>query len=114
MATKVASEMLIKIKELRILSSDVGQQLEDDGLPITDIPKEQLFGNNIKNIVTAVEMLLRYEPSERPSLRLKKDIPDSYINLDKVGKTKQGQKQAAKLSRIKELIQYVEQNYNEV
>ena len=31
MATVVASEMLTQIKELRILSSDVSQKIEEDG-----------------------------------------------------------------------------------
>ncbi len=114
MATGIASEMLIKIKELRNVSSEVSQKLEEDGMPITDIPKEQLFNYNIKSIINAVEIILRYEPSERPTMRLKKDIPDAYVNLDKVKKTKQGMARTAELERVRALIQFVEQHYSEV
>ncbi len=106
-----ASETLQRIKELRNLASDTERKLEKDGIPITSIPKEQLFNYNIRSLISAVEALLRNEPSEKPTLRLEKDIPDAYTNLGKLANTPQGKLNTENLNRIKELISYIEQNY---
>ena len=58
-----ASEVLQKVKELRNLANEVEQRLEKDGLSITNISKAQLFDYNIKNIIGAVESLLRNKTS---------------------------------------------------
>lgn len=110
----INNEVLTKLKELRNLSNDCQRKLETNGLPITDLPKAQLFDCNIKDIVSAVEALLRNEPSERPELRLQKGIPDSYINIDKVKKTNPGKLCSVELDRIKELIQYIEGIYKQL
>ncbi|MBI2148613.1 hypothetical protein HYU23_02945 [Candidatus Woesearchaeota archaeon] len=105
------TEVLDKIKELRNISSDTEQKLEKDGLSITSIPKEQLFNHNIKNIIAAIEALLRNEPSERPILRLEKEIPDLYNNLNKLKETPAGRLNSEKLDKIKDSIVFIEKIY---
>ncbi len=106
-----ASVTLQKIKELRNISNDTIQRLEKDGVSITDIPKAQLFDNNIKNIITAIEALLRNEPSERPVMRLERDIPDAYVNIGKIKNTAAGRLNSNSLDKMKELIGFLEQTY---
>ena len=107
-------EILNIIKELRNLSPEVDKKLEMDGLSLTNIPKEQLFTYNIKSIITAIEAMLRNEPSEKHIIRLEKDIPDSYNNIRKIQETSQGKLNSTSLSRIKELIKNIEQNYQKL
>ena len=109
-----ASEVLQKVKELRNLANEVEQRLEKDGLSITNISKAQLFDYNIKNIIGAVESLLRNEPSEKPNLRLEKDLPDAYNNIKKIKETAPGRLNAQHLDRIHELVSYFEQNYKRI
>jgi|SRR3989344_1736084 len=111
MESTIPKQALIKLKDLKILTGQLNQKLEDDGMPITDIPKEQLFAYNLKSITSSVESLLRNEPSERPILRLKKDIPDALVNLDKVMQTVPGRKNSIELERIKQIVKFFEQNY---
>lgn len=106
-----ASEVLMKIKELRNLTSETEKRLEKDGLSITSIPKEQLFNYNIRSMISAVESILRNEPAEKPTLRLEKDIPDAYSNLKKIRETQPGKMHSTALDKIEELIRYIEQNY---
>lgn len=105
------SEVLVKIKELRNLASEAEKKLEKDGLSITNIPKEQLFNHNIKNIIGAIEILLRNEPAERAIFRLEKEIPDTYNNITKLKETSPGRLNSTHLDKIKELVNYLEQNY---
>lgn len=107
----LASDMLEKIKELRNLANETSKRLEEGGLSITNIPKEQLFNYNIKSIIDSIEALLRNEPSEKPILRLEKEIPDVHTNIKKLQATPQGKTNSTALSRIKEVIEYIEQNY---
>lgn len=107
----LASDMLEKIKELRNLANETSQRLEREGMSITNISKEQLFNHNIKSMIDSIEALLRNEPSERPILRLEKEIPDSHINLKKMQETPQGRSNSASLARIKDIINHIEQNY---
>ena len=106
-----ASTTLQKIKELRNISNETVQKLERDGMSITDMPTSQLFDNNIKNILTAIEALLRNEPSEKPIMRLDRDIPDSYSNISKIKNTPAGRLNSTSLDKMKELIGFLEQNY---
>jgi hypothetical protein len=110
MVTNLTAETLIKIKELRNLSIAVDRKLEDNGMPITNIEKEQLFNYNVKSIISAVESLLRNESQERAKIRLEKDIPDAYSNLKKVKESKEGRTFAADLDKIKEIIAHIERN----
>ncbi len=109
-----STEVLEKLKELRNIAYETEQLLERSGLSITDMSKAQLFDYNIKNIIGSTEAILRNEAPERPMLRLQKDIPDSYINLDKLSKTNPGKLNSAQLNRIKELIGYIESVYSEL
>jgi len=111
MENLIKKEVLEKLKDLKVLSGELSYQLEDEGLSITHMAKEQLFSHNLKSIIISVESLLRNEPSERAILRLKKDIPETYSNINKVLETDQGKKRRQKLEKIKEIIQYVEKNY---
>ncbi len=104
-------DILDKLKELRNLSSETSEKLEIDGLSITNIPKEQLFAYNIKSIISSVEALLRNEPSEKPFLRLEKDIPDAFVNLKKLKDTPQGRLNSASLQLIEEIIKIIERDY---
>lgn len=105
------SDMLDKIKELRNIANEIHQKLEQDGLSITNIPKEQLFNYNIKNIIGAIESLLRNEPPERSNLRLEKEIPDAFNNIKKLQETQAGRTNSESLARIKDLINNIELNY---
>ena len=105
--------MLAKLKELRNIASETEKQLGNSGMSITNIQKEQLFNHNIKNIVDAIEGLLRNEPSERHHIRLEKEIPDSYVNIKKLKETQQG-KGNQNLEKIKEIIYFFEGKYREI
>lgn len=105
------NEVLGKIKELRNISSNAELNLERDGISITSISKEQLFNHNIKNIISAVEGLLRNEPPERHTIRLVKEIPDCYNNITKVKETPAGKMNATHLDNMKQLIDYFEKVY---
>lgn len=107
-------EVLNKLKELKELSNEISNSLEKDGIPITDINKEMLFENNIKNSITAIESLLRNEPSERHVMRLKKEIPDSYKNIQELKKTNAGKLNSIELEKLKSLINYFEQVYERI
>lgn len=109
-----SQEILSRTKELKNLSKETSRKLEQDGLSITFIPKEQLFTYNIKSMIETVEALVRNEPSERLKIRLGKDIPDSYLNLKKVESTPQGKSNAESLRKIKEIIQFIEENYAKI
>ena len=106
-----SQEVLDKIKELRNLGSETEKQLEKDGMKITNISKEQLFNHNIKNIISAIEALLRNEPSERPIMRLEREIPDSYNNITKMKETPPGRLNAVGLDKIKDIIDHLERVY---
>ena len=112
------TELLSKLKELKDLSRGVYIQLEEDGLKVSDpkagIAKEQLFQSNIKNVVSAVEGLLRGEAAERHLVRLKKEFPDSLINIKKVKEVNAGMKNRESLMRIEALLTYLENNYQEL
>jgi len=110
----ISNEVLVKIKELRNIAYETDQSLERSGLSITDVPKAQLFDNNIKNIIGAIESLLRNEAVERPILRLKKDVPDAYLNISKIKKTNPGSLNSVNLDRIKQLIEYLEDVYDKI
>ncbi len=105
------AEVLDKIKELRNTANEVVIKLERDGLSITNIPKAQLFDYNIKNIIGSVESMLRNEPPEKAVLRLEKEIPDLYNNIKKIKETAPGRLNAEHLDKIKQLVEYIEQNY---
>jgi len=94
-------EILAKLKELRILANQTEIDLEQAGISITYIPKEQLFSNNIRKIITATESLLRQESKEGHCLRLGRDIPDAYKNIEEVRKTPQGKAQTQNFSKLK-------------
>ena len=104
-------EVLDKIKELRNISNEIEKKLEKDGLSITNIPKEQLFNHNIKNIIGAIEGILRNEPPERHTLRLEKEFPDAYNNITKIKEAAAGKINSTHLDKIKELISYLENSY---
>lgn len=104
-------EVLGKIKELKNIASETEVKLEKDGMSITNISKEQLFNHNIKNIISSIEALLRNEPSERPIMRLEREIPDSYNNLTKIKETPPGRLNASSLDKIKEIITDLEKVY---
>lgn len=104
-------EILDKIKELRNLSKETSKKLEEGGLSITFIPKEQLFKYNVSSIIESVEGLVRNEPQERFFIRLGKDIPDAYTNLKKLEETPQGKDNAESIKKIREIIKYIEENY---
>ncbi len=105
------SDILNKIKELRNLANETQKELEQNGLSITNIPKEQLFNYNIKNIIGAIESLLRNESPEKSNFRLEKEIPDAYKNIKKLQDTPQGITTSESLARIKEIISMIELNY---
>ena len=104
-------EVLDKIKELRNLSNQIEKRLEKDGLSITNIPKEQLFNHNIKNIIGAMEGLLRNEPQERHVIRLEKEIPDAYNNINKIKESAPGRLNSVHLDNIKDLVTFLEKAY---
>ena len=106
-------EVLRRLSELKIVAGETEKKLENDGLSITNIQKEQLFNHNIKNIINAVEGLLRNEPSEKHVFRLEKEIPDSYVNINKLKNTPQGELNN-NLERLKDLISYFESNYKQL
>ncbi len=105
------NEVLGKIKELRNLSNETEINLEKSGLSITSIAKEQLFNYNIKNIISAVEGILRNEPAERHTIRLVKEIPDAYNNITKIKETPPGKANTTHLDKVKQLISYLEKAY---
>ncbi len=107
----IAAETLTKIKELRNVANDTENKLEKDGISITDINKGQLFDQNIKNIISSVEGLLRNEPSERHCLRLEQELPTTYKNIHQLKETSAGRLNAQNLERIKELVGYIEKNF---
>ena len=109
-----STEVLDKLKELRNLSNETEIKLEKSGLSITNIPKEQLFNHNIKNTINAIEALLRNEPAERHTIRLQREFPDSYINIDKIKQTPSGKLHAENLDRIRGIIQLIEKNYQKI
>jgi len=106
-------EVLVKLKELKFVASEAEKQLDNSGMSITNLQKEQLFNHNVKNIVNAIEGLLRNEPSERHHFRLEKEIPDSYVNIKKLKDTPQGRNNVH-LDRIKDLVSYFEGVYREI
>ncbi|MBS3168160.1 hypothetical protein J4216_03490 [Candidatus Woesearchaeota archaeon] len=108
------NQILQKVRELRNLASETERALEESGISITYIPKEQLFSNNIKKIISAVEGLLRQEPREKHTLRLKTDIQDSYKNIKEIKQTDQGKKHSSKLDKIKELVEFLEKIYEKI
>ena len=112
------NELLSKLKELKDLSRDVYIELEENGLKITDshagIAKEHLFNSNLKDIVGAVEGLLRGEPSERHTVRLEKALPDSLVNLKKVKASRASLRSMDRLERIEALLGYLENNYRDL
>ncbi len=108
------TEILGKLKELRNAATETEVALENSGISITYIPKAQLFSNNIRNIIGAIETLMRQEQKERQTFRLERDIPDSYKNITEVKSTPQGKQHAAKLDKLKELINYFEKIYKSI
>src|SRR3989344_98398 len=100
--------MIEKLKELKEVSYKLEANLENEGLNITNLNKEQLFRYNIRNIVTSTEALLRNEPSERPVMRLKKEIPDTYENISCLLETKAGKNNIKDLERLKEIAVFIE------
>ena len=106
-----AKEILEKLKELKQLSNDTNIKLNKAGVKITNIPKEELFAYNLKDIFTAMEELIRNEPSEKPRIRLGKAIPKAYENIDKIQKTPEGNVCSEALTRIKTLIKYLEDSH---
>ena len=112
------TELLSKLKELKNLSREVYIELEENGLKITDpnagIAKEQFFMGNIKNITDAIEALLRGEASERPMVRLAKDLPDALVNLKKIKQTNAARMSADRLGRMEALLAYLENNYRDL
>ena len=107
-------EVLNKLKELKELSNGLSNSLEKHGILITDINKERLFESNIKSTITAIEGLLRNEPSEKHTLRLQKEIPDSYKNISEVKKTNAGKLNSIALDKLKSLMSYFEQIYERI
>ena len=103
-------DILEKLKELKQLSNDTNINLNKAGVKITNITKEELFAYNLKDIFTAMEELIRNEPSEKPRIRLGKTIPKAYENIDKIQKTPEGKMHSEALTRIKTLIKYLEEN----
>ncbi len=114
MTTTIQAEMLTKVKELRSISKKTEELLEKSSISITNIHKKQLFDNNIKSIISAVESLLRNEPPERPILRLRKEIPDLYINIKNLKETEAGKLYSTELEQLKSLISYIEAIYKRV
>ncbi|HIH26045.1 MAG TPA: hypothetical protein HA226_04720 [Nanoarchaeota archaeon] len=106
----MSADILAKLKELKNVASETQYQLENSGVSITNIQKEQLFNHNVKNIINAIEGLLRNEPSERHYLRLQKEFPDSYNNIRKLKETPQG-KITPNLDKIKDIISFFEGKY---
>ncbi|MBI5391598.1 hypothetical protein HZB00_01210 [Candidatus Woesearchaeota archaeon] len=106
------SEALPRLQTLREGSRDVNTKLEEAGLKMTHgsagIAKEQFFSNNIKNIVSAVEALLRGEPAERPYVRLKKEFPDAYRNLKLIRETPAGKTQSIALAKLEQALKELE------
>lgn len=109
----MSAEVLARLKELRDIASETEKQLEDAGISITNIQKEQLFNHNIKNIVAAIEGLLRNEPSERHHIRIEKEIPDSYANIKKLRETQHGRGNQ-NLEKLGEIISFFESRYREI
>ena len=107
-------EMMTRLKELKELCSKVESNLEKDGLGITNLNKEQLFRYNLRNIIISTEALLRNEPSEKPVIRLKKEIPDAYENIKKLVLTKAGKNNSDDLNKIRELASFIELNFQRV
>jgi len=107
-------EMIETLKELKELSNKVEGRLEAEGLNITNLNKEQLFRYNIRNIITSTEALLRNEPSERPVMRLKKEIPDTYENISCLLETKAGKNNIKDLERLKEIAVFIEANFEKL
>ena len=111
MAAPIQSEMLIKLKELKDVSKKAENDLEGAGVSVTDLNRKQLFDNNIKSTISAIEGLLRNEPAERHLLRLKREIPDSYINIKKLKETRAGKLSSVNLDKIKTVMSYLEKNF---
>ncbi|MBS3175103.1 hypothetical protein J4440_04440 [Candidatus Woesearchaeota archaeon] len=112
MVTK--NEVLGKLKELKDCSKEVELSLERDGISITDMNKEKLFNNNLKNAISAIEALVRNEPSERPILRLQREIPDAYNNIRELKQIQPGKLNSADLDKLAGLIKYFEDVYEEL
>ena len=109
--TKSTADVLLKLKELKEFSKEIKADLENSGMPITDLNKERLFESNIKNTINAIESLLRNEASEKPTLRLQQDIPDAYKNIKELKTTPEGRMHSAKLERLQNILKFFEENY---
>ena len=112
--TDPRTELIDALKELKELSNSTYIKLEDSGLTITNLNKEQLFRYNLRNIIKATEALIRNEPSEKHALRLKKEIPDTYENVKSLLTTKAGKINSLELDRIKELTSLIESNVDKL
>lgn len=112
------NEILVYLKDLKYHSRELNQKLESSGLYATDgaVGKEKsvLFDSNINDITTAIEGLLRGESPERHAMRLQKAIPEAKRNISKILQTNPGRLNVADLGRLKEIIEYFEQNYKNI
>ncbi len=114
MSTPIQSATLVKLKELKEYSKKAEDDLEKAGISVTDINRKQLFDNNIKSTIGAIEGLLRNEPAERHLLRLKREIPDSYVNVDKLKETRAGKLSSLNLDKIKKIMEYFRENFENI
>jgi|SRR3989344_4876651 len=107
-------EVMLKLKNLRVLASELEYNLDKAGLKMTDINREQLFNHNIKNIISSVEGILRNEPAEKHSIRLRKEFPDIQRNISKIKETQAGRIHSPELESMQNIVKFLENNYEKL
>jgi len=114
----IRQELPTKLKQLNDLIRKLQDTMEIKGIKVVSLEHStkinQFFQNNIPNIISACQGLLRGEPTEKHELRLAKDFPSVFENLEKIKELPQAKEFKETLDQIESILKPLSQIYKEI